>query len=172
MNQGIDPLRIRDAAGEIGTVAHGLIEEFFTKEPFNVYEYPAESIAVARLCYEGFRAFESTNDLECYHAEVPVVHEDMLYGGTLDWVGKINGEEVLLDFKTSNNIYMSHRIQQAAYMELYRHEYGVTLEKSYLLHMDKEQGGYELHCYVDMSAEWEIFKLCLELDRHRIKLDQ
>jgi len=161
--EGIDPNRIRDFAGEIGTVAHGLIEEYFTGEPFNIYEYPADAIAAARIAYQGFEAFAATHELECVHSEIPVVHEELEYGGTLDWVGKINGEMVLLDFKTSNNIYLSHRIQQAAYMELYRHKFGVELKRSYLLHLDKHTGGYHLYCFNDVSKEWEVFLLCLRL---------
>jgi len=165
MNEGIDPIRIRDFAGEVGTVAHGLVEQKLTGEIFNIYEYPSEAVTAAQLCYDGFLAFESTNDLETEECEVPIVHEDLLYGGTIDWVGKMNGERCMIDFKTSSNVYVDHYIQLCAYRELYHHKYGEMLDKAYLLHMDKQTGNHTLHTLTNFDPYWKTFNLLLELNK-------
>ncbi|MHA2067565.1 MAG: hypothetical protein ACXABY_24640, partial [Candidatus Thorarchaeota archaeon] len=111
MNQGIDPIRLRDFAGEVGTVAHGLIEQELTGEQFNIYEYPSTAITVAQTALEGFKAFQSAHELDTMHVEIPIVHELLMYGGTIDWVGYMNRELCIIDFKTSNNVYATHYIQ-------------------------------------------------------------
>ena len=170
MNEGIDPIRIRDFAGEVGTVAHGLVEQFFTGEVFNIYEYPSEAVTAAQVSYDAFLAFESTNDLKMEGCEVPAVHEDLLYGGTIDWVGEMNGERCMIDFKTSSSVHEDHYIQLSAYRELYNHVYGENIQKAYLLHMDKMTGHPTLHTITDFSKYWRIFEILLELNTLRSEI--
>ena len=165
MNEGIDPLRIRDFAGEVGTVAHGLIEQFFTGEVFNIYEYPSEAVTAAQVSYGAFQAFESTNDLEMEESEVPVVHEILNYGGTIDWVGKLNGVRCMVDFKTSSSVHVDHYIQLCAYRELYAHKYGEMLDEVHLLHMDKMTGNHTLHTLTNFEPYWRTFEILLELNQ-------
>ena len=171
MNEGIDPLRIRDFAGEVGTVAHGFIEQFFTGEVVNIYEYPSEAVTAAQVAFEAFLAFESTNEMVMGESEVPIVHEDLLYGGTIDWVGQMNGERCMIDFKTSSNVHVDHYIQLCAYRELYAHKYGEMLDKAYLLHMDKMTGNHTLHTLTNFEPYWRAFELLLKLDVLRREID-
>jgi hypothetical protein len=163
MNQGIDPIRLRDHAAEIGTVAHGLIEQELTGESFNVYEYPATAISVANTALEGFKGFQKFHKLETLHCEIPLVHEELMYGGTIDWVGYLNDVLCIIDFKTSNNVYASHYVQAVAYRELYNHagEPGLPI---HILHLDKETGGYQLHSVGKIEKYFRVFEICLELD--------
>ena len=170
MNQGIDPIRIRDFAAEVGTVAHGLVEQFFTEEMFNIYEYPAEAVTVAQVAYNSFLSFESTNDLKMEKSEVPIVHETLMYGGTLDWVGIMNGEKCLIDFKTSTGVYPDHLIQLAAYRELYHYKYGELLGKAYILHMNKTTGNPTLHTITNFDKYWRTFEILLELNQLQRKI--
>ena len=167
MSQGIDPIRIRDFAGEVGTVAHGLVEQYFTGEAFNIYEYPADAVTVAQIAYGAFEAFVSTNTMVLKHAELPVVHEELGYGGTLDWIGMLNGEMTLVDFKTSTVVYPDHLIQLAAYHKLYYQEFGIDLEKTYILHLDKRTGNPTLHTITNFDKYWRTFEILLELDALR-----
>ncbi len=163
MKQGIDPIRLRDFAGEVGTIAHGLVEQELTGEIFNIYEYPAEALTIAKVALSAFQSFASTNELETEECEIPAVHEDLCYGGTIDWVGRMNGDRCLVDFKTSSNVYPSHIIQLAAYRELYAHLYGERLGIAYILHMNKQTGNYQLHAITDFDKYWETFTHLLRL---------
>jgi hypothetical protein len=170
MNEGIDPLRIRDFAGEVGTVAHGLIEQKLTGDVFNIYEYPSEAVTAAQIAYGGFEAFATTHELETEACEIPVVHEDLLYGGTIDWMGKLDGEPCMIDFKTSTSVHVDHYIQLCAYRELYAHKFGVYLERAYLLHLDKMTGNHTLHTLTNFDPYWKTFEILLELDKLRSEI--
>ena len=50
--------------------------------------------------------------------EVNIVSKKLGYAGTLDRVINLNGQVLLIDIKTSNNIYPSYWLQLAAYHEL------------------------------------------------------
>ena len=166
MKQGIDPIRLRDFAGEVGTICHGLIEQYFTGEVFNVYEYPADALTGAQVAFAGFESFLAANHMKMVYSEVPVVHEEMGFGGTLDWVGELNKEDAcLVDFKTSSNIYPSHIIQLAAYRELYRAKYGVLLKKAHILHLDKTTGNHDLKTITNFEPYWDTFCLLLGLQQ-------
>ncbi len=165
MNEGIDPLRIRDFAGEVGTVAHGFVEQHFTGKIFNIDEYPAEAVEVAHIAYRAFHTFNDTNDLVMEESEVPVVHEVLNYGGTIDWVGQLNGVRCMVDFKTSSGVHVDHYIQLCAYRELYAHKYGEYLSEVHLLHMDKLTGNHQLHTMTNFAPYWRTFEILLELNQ-------
>ena len=172
MKAGIDPIRLRDHAGEIGTVAHGLIEQDLTGKVFNIYEYPSTAITIAQTAFEAFKAFRAKYDMKTEHCEIPLVHEGLRYGGTIDWEGWLDGEKCIVDFKTSNNVYASHYAQAAAYRELYNHVYNEELP-IYILHLDKETGGYHLIPIPEERAKqcWRVFEICLELDKIKKELN-
>ena len=170
MNQGIDPIRLRDHAAEIGTVAHGLIEQELTGEVFNIYEYPATAITIANVAFDAFQAFQLGHELETEYCEIPIVHEDLMYGGTIDWIGFMNHEKCIIDFKTSNNVYASHYIQACAYRKLVIHKYDEELPV-YILHLNKDTGGYQLHAVGSVDKYWQVFKHCLALDKLKKELN-
>ena len=165
MNEGIDPIRIRDFAGEVGTVAHGLVEQFFTGKLFNIYEYPAEAVTAAQVAYSAFEAFESKHELVMAGSEIPLVHEELNYGGTIDWLGTMDGDLCLIDFKTSSGIYPDHIIQLAAYRELYLHCTGEDLAEAHILHMCKRTGNPTFKTIRNFDRYWRIFKILLELNQ-------
>ena len=77
----------------------------------------------------------------------------------------MNGEHVLIDFKTSSNIYPSHIIQLAAYRELYHAKYGDLLGKAYILHLDKTTGNHQLKIITNFTPYWKAFTRLLELQK-------
>jgi hypothetical protein len=170
MNEGLDPIRLRDHAGEVGTVAHGMIEQDLTGKVFPMHEYPATAITVAEVAFDAWKSFRANHELKTEHAEIPLVHEILNYGGTIDWTGWMNDEKCLIDFKTSNNVYASHRVQAVAYQELYNHVYGEKLPL-YILHLDKENGGYQLHSIGSPEKHFRVFEICLELNELKRELN-
>lgn len=165
LNQGIDPIRIRDFAGEVGTVAHGLVEQYFTGEVFNIYEYPADAVTNAQIAYGAFESFASTRELVMESSELPLVHEKLQYGGTIDWLGTMDGKFCLIDFKTSTGVYPDHLIQLAAYREIYGYNTQNLLDEAHILHLDKRTGNPALHTITNFKPYWETFKLLLKLHK-------
>jgi ATP-dependent exoDNAse (exonuclease V) beta subunit len=69
--------------------------------------------------------------------ELPLVHEELLYGGTIDLLANLNPQFTLIDFKSSNHLYAEHRIQVAAYAELLCHVYKEWEVSEHLLAINK-----------------------------------
>lgn len=102
----------RDAAGERGTMIHTAIQDLINGQTVDVRGW--ESRPLKQL--QGFINF--------WHEKNPVVHdlERMVthygfvpYAGQMDFVGEIDGEVWLIDWKSSSDVYPSHHIQTAAY---------------------------------------------------------
>ena len=116
------------AAGNIGTQVHNRIDWTLKTDPrpqglgrTDVGTAPPLSAEAAR-CFERWQAWRQTVLLEPICVEEQVYSETHKYGGTLDllaWVdlktdhkGKVLS---IVDWKTSKNIYESHRLQAQAY---------------------------------------------------------
>jgi hypothetical protein len=105
----------------IGTMAHKMvelglsdgcfscahIEELYgSHESFDLYyDY-------ALIAYDKFVKWDSDNPtFSPIFTEKALVNYGLGYGGTIDIYGELNGRKVLIDIKTSNSIYKSHRLQ-------------------------------------------------------------
>jgi len=118
-------------AAEVGTNVHSAIELLLKGVELNSEAYSlTEQIYIMR-----FIEFFETNEVEVLETETPFVFEgdEYGYGGTIDFVGKVNGVMMLIDWKTSNGIYDSHKIQVAAYGMAYDKH---MVESVALLHLD------------------------------------
>lgn len=105
---------ILDKASEIGTLMHDCLEKYFKGEKFILPEeyYKHKPTLLKRL--DGFLSWLSTqNSLK------PIMLEKVLtsdnFGGTMDFFGELNDENVILDFKTSGSVYATMFLQLAAY---------------------------------------------------------
>ncbi len=101
-------------AGNIGTAAHAMVEAHLRGEPV-----PAAPFPEAGRAFEAFLRWEQQNQIKVLEQEMQLVSEDFRYGGTLDAVGIVDGEYVLLDWKTSKGVYKDHQLQLAAYVQLW-----------------------------------------------------
>lgn len=104
---------ILQRSADIGTMVHNCLECYLQGKK---YELPKEyetykNDLVARL--DGFLTWYKKNTLVPMKLEYELVSKR--YGGTCDFYGKLNDEDVVLDFKTSSNVYGSMFLQLAAY---------------------------------------------------------
>ncbi len=101
-------------AGNIGTIAHEMVEAHLRSAPLPVSPPPEST-----LSYEAFLRWHQQNKIQVLEQETQLVSEEYRYGGTLDAVGTLDGEYVLLDWKTSKGVYKDHQLQLAAYVHLW-----------------------------------------------------
>lgn len=96
---------------ERGTAVHEAIEH----GNFDPAEHHPEDQGYVRAA----AAFHDANDLKAEAQELIVGSKQYRYAGTLDWRGSLNGESVLLDWKTftrdGGKPYESYYLQLAAY---------------------------------------------------------
>ncbi len=112
--RGLDYRETRDKAGDIGTAVHACIEAYIANLPL-----PLLTNEEAERAFQGFIKWQGQTGIKILEQEVQLVSEEFRYGGTLDAVGIVDGEHVLLDWKTSKGVYKNYLLQLAAYRQLW-----------------------------------------------------
>lgn len=118
--QGIDSTRYVDATAVVGTLAHEMVQEYLGGPAWDRGRYAPEEVDLAENALLKFFEWEKhiTGKVETIAIERKLVHEPRRYGGTIDWIGRIEGKTWLIDFKTSRALYPEHVYQIAAYNQL------------------------------------------------------
>ena len=140
----VDKQRLAAAASR-GTSVHDAIE--------NYIKYGIDD---ARPEYRGFMdAFLSwwnQYNPEPIGSEVRMYHKTLLYAGTGDLIAKINGELVLIDFKTTAKIIdKACRVQLEAYAQALK-THGIEIKRKYILRISND-GTFEFREYKAKDAE-------------------
>jgi hypothetical protein len=169
---------IRDNAGGIGTIAHGMAERFFNewisfgKPPEDIRIFapnncnPA-SIASARA----FQKWTEKNNIIPIVSEIIVGHDDYS-AGQVDLIVYINGKLTLCDIKTSNGIDESYRYQVAAYKYMWEYMTGIKIESCKILHLSKDYDKFEIYNVKKLPQAWKTFKsICYLYDDMKLKRD-
>lgn len=135
--KGIRTKDILEKSGRIGTAVHGYIESWFTKEPYlmdpKTEKYFKSEVAI-RL--DSFLTWVKKQEIKHKHVEKKLV--DYRYGGTVDFVGELNGTRVVLDFKTSSRVYPTMFLQLAAYTKILEDE-GETIDAVGIVHIKDDK---------------------------------
>jgi len=163
-----------EKAADIGTVAHAMIEAHINKgAPEEVlFEMLSDNgdRTKALNAFDMYLKWEQQTGIKmlCKYQEIQLVSPEFKFGGTPDAIGEINGEIVLLDWKTSNGIYQDYMIQLAAYQHLVNDgvrmedgkPFGLKVAKgAHLLRFAKDFPDFGHHYFGDLSDAWEQFKL-------------
>lgn len=137
-----------NAAAAIGTETHNYIENYIQNDIKDITELKESESCIA--------AFHSWWDSlkEMYTVKVIGEEQKMTcpwYGGTYDLLLDINGEKMLVDFKTSNAIKPEYFYQLAAYRYLINLNYGYDIDSCMILRLSKTDGSYESN-YIDLHT--------------------
>jgi hypothetical protein len=168
MREGKDPDKVRDQAADIGTITHGMIEAHIKGESFPTEEYAPVDVEKALSGYQAYLDWENQHNVDPVASELGLVSEKYRYGGTLDFIAYVDNIVSLVDFKTSNGLYVDHRIQLAAYLWLYEETHGGVQLFPHLLQLDKNDGSFHHHQFPQgLEKEWQAFLHLLAL--HTLK---
>ena len=158
---GNDPQAVKGEAAKIGTLAHLMIEAHLKEKKLDTGAFSQDQIKVAKVAYRSYLKWEKIHKPETVAVEEHLTHGYYRYGGTIDYQCIIGGVPPLIDFKSSNAVYLDHRLQVAAYQQLVKHRKGF-LPDTWILHLGKDIAKFGDHHYPDLSLEWEAFKLGLK----------
>jgi hypothetical protein len=125
---------ISKEALDVGSAVHHAIEDWLNlgKEPIN----PPDQVLAA---FVAFLEWADEHKLKCDGAELTVT--DGRSAGTLDFVGEIDHERTVVDFKASKAIYKEHKIQIAAYRYMYNLDFTqLPATRCGILRLDKLTG--------------------------------
>tara|TARA_R100000329_G_C7561493_1_gene198582 strand:+ start:223 stop:876 length:654 start_codon:yes stop_codon:yes gene_type:complete len=143
---GKDADAVLKEAGEIGTLLHLFIEGHQRGLDVDTGDFTANQIEKAMKCFSGYLAWVEKVDFKPLKSELVLVDEEQRVAGTIDCIGKINDELVLIDWKTSKYLYKEHKIQVAKYINMYeRREPRAKFAYGMILRFDKEEIKFHQH---------------------------
>lgn len=130
---------IFETAGDFGSKMHNAFEELLLGAKLNLLsDYPTEKEKKCLMAfYDWFMYYKPTE----IQSEQSIASDKYKYAGTLDFVGIINGERWLIDFKTSNAIHYSHQLQVLAYKQAYEESYDVKIDRVGILRLGTTHKG-------------------------------
>jgi hypothetical protein len=162
--KGEDYTKVRDQAGSVGTITHLMITCELQNIVPKLQEYSQADIDSATLCLNSFHEWRKSHTLEAMLVEKPLASSKYRFGGTPDFIGLVNGELELMDFKTSSGIWNDYFYQLAAYRQL-AHENGYeSLNKARILRFSKgDNVEFEDRLITQFSKEFELFTHCLAI---------
>lgn len=153
--------RKRDKAADTGVIGHKNIENFIDTG----FMTPTEDKEIQNIA-SNFLKWNKEYKPEWLASEVQVGSFIHKYCGILDAVAVINGEIVLMDFKTSSSIKPDYNIQLAG-LALALQEQGFTIDKRAILHLPKE-GEYTFkYIETDLKEEQNDFLSGLDFLRRK-----
>jgi genome maintenance exonuclease 1 len=133
--------RISTESAGLGTKVHNALEKYILQEDYEIKGNNHISIMAKNMVTEMIDKGLSKVD-ELYGVEVGLIAEG-LYAGTADGIGKWQGEEAIIDFKTAKKIKKREWIedyfmQGCAYALAHNEMMGTEISKVVILMVDRE----------------------------------
>jgi len=164
---GIETGKYVDDLANVGTLAHAMVFAHLNNEKLNLDEYSKNDIDRAENAMISFLEWSKDKNIKVILAETPLVSEAMQVGGTPDLYAEINGEKVLVDFKTGKAIYDEHFLQVSAY-RLLLEEIGHKVNKAIIVRIGRDETeGFETRTITNFKINEEIFKHLLAIHQLR-----
>ena len=158
---GVNSTEYTRLTARIGTLAHEMIQEHLGWGKVEKEQYTAEEVDKAENSFLAFLEWENRlgMPLSTIFCERKLVSDVEMFGGAVDWYGKIGEELWLIDLKTSGEIYPEHVYQVAAYARLLiTHDYPVDGVR--ILRVDRSESESYEDRVVDrneLQLAWEVF---------------
>lgn len=142
--------RLKEAAAEIGTNTHTWLSGYWTqvmRDPGTI------TIDWTGLNEKTCNCINAALDWFNVHTLKPIAIEQPQYSrlykicGTADFIGYIDGEFGVIDYKSTKAIWPEVALQMAPYAKFYEEEFGQLPVVRYALRLDKETGAFEAKKY-------------------------
>jgi hypothetical protein len=157
--------RARGEAAEIGTSAHDYLRDYWravvrkTDLPTLPEEGKIGNCVGAALDFFG------------KHKMVPLSVEEPQYSRALkicgrpDWIGWIDDEFSVMDYKSTKYLYPEVALQMCPYAKMHEEMHGQLPIVRWGIRLDKEDGTFEARRYVpeEFDLDWDSFKCCLTI---------
>lgn len=170
---GKDADAVLKEAADIGTLLHLLIEGHQRGFDVDTGDFTRNQTEKALVCFGGYLEWVEKVQFKALASETVVVDEEQRVAGTIDCVGKVGDDLVLIDWKTSKYLYKEHKIQVAKYINLLeRAKEGRHFAYGMVLRFDKEEVKFHQH-KVDrdkIEAGVKIFDALLALQNLKNKV--
>ena len=165
---------LKESAGRKGTEAHNIFDMCIKTElALKALSDRWKNVPVETTvpCMKSFNHWMKNNPLHIVAGDTTVASKIYGYGGSIDAAGlDEEGKIVVIDFKTSKNIWDSHGWQVASYSYAMRETYGLDYyPEAYIIRFDHEKPQFERRKIRDVHDSFKAFKACLDL-YHAMKM--
>lgn len=177
--------KIKKEAGNIGSIVHDIISEFHVMELTNKNHYytikecnkilankvdkkitefvkkvpdftvPANLKNKVTACLSSFAEWREKVHFEVIESESTVFSAKYGYAGTLDALGKIYGETCIVDYKSSNGIWLEYYYQVASYRCAWEEMNKKSIPKEWIIRFGKEDGAFEARLLDDSICKYK-----------------
>jgi hypothetical protein len=153
----------RDEAGDAGTMAHQLVEDYINGIKEDQMVVPDDEIG--SLAWQGFQNYlewADNNKMMVVDQEMEMVSEKYKFGGCPDAIAYDSKKRLcLLDWKTSNKVYPDMIIQLAAYGAMWdeNNPDNPITGGYHLCRFSKENADFAHYYWSELDDAWEQFKL-------------
>jgi len=112
----------RDNRAAFGTRLHSEIKTFLTGD------VPYLESEEMQIYFDSFKDWYGSHVVMPDHLEFNLLNDNLMSGGTADFIGIIDGKNVVADWKTGQRIYDTHSLQVAAYVYMYEQMFDIKLD--------------------------------------------
>jgi len=162
--EGKDYREVADEEADIGTIAHKWVEaDLHGKDRIKV-DIPMDSLAKLDKCMASFNRWSHGSRLDVTGSEIEVISEKHQYGTRIDHPARIDGTRIILELKSTTDLYEDHLIQVAAQWQAWDEEFpGDPVQEAHILRLGKEDASFHHHSWIDLAKYFRVFVLCREL---------
>ena len=149
----------KNTAGDFGTKAHDLIDNWIKNEVVPKEDDPAKPV------FDGFMRYLKEHNLNIVSGDITLGSRKDKIGGRADLIIKDGkGNYSVVDFKTSNFTSPDHYLQVSAYTKMFSEQYGVPLPKiGYIIKFLKDKPEYEVIEVSNIERNYSAFLAAKEL---------
>ena len=135
--------RVREEAAEIGTNAHDWLRDYWfaVMRKTDLPDRPTD--LKPKRCIENALDFFSMHKMEPVAVEVPLYSREHKICGRVDWIGYIDDEFSVQDYKSSKALYPEVVLQETFYGMMYEEEFKQFPDTRWALRIDKEKDEFE-----------------------------
>lgn len=162
-------------ATSIGSLAHRFLEaelhyraeegpkpERPKVDPVLAPDFTSGMIDMANHSITAGLTFLEEHEVKPLMLERVLFHPGEAYIGSCDFVGYVDGELVIGDWKSSKRLYVEYRLQLAAYANAYLAEFNTLIKTRYLWNIKKDGTGleFEKHGLDTFQEDLDCFQGC------------
>ena len=170
---GQDADKVLNEAGDIGTLLHLLIEGHQRGFDIDTKDYSYNQEKAAMKAFAGYLQWYEKVKFKSLRNELLLVNEEMQVGGTIDCIGKMGDDLVIVDWKTSKYLYAENKLQLAAYTYMFEQaQPKANVAYGLVMRFGKEDGKFHQHVIKREKLETgiEVFKALVKISQLKSKL--
>jgi len=170
---GQDADKVLNEAGDIGTLLHLLIEGHQRGFDIDTKDYSYNQEKAAMKAFAGYLQWYEKVKFKSLRNELLLVNEEMQVGGTIDCIGKMGDDLVVVDWKTSKYLYAENKLQLAAYTYMFEQaQPKANVAYGLVMRFGKEDGKFHQHVIKREKLETgiEVFKALVKISQLKSKL--